>query len=150
MQLPANSDALGNAGRVFKLKARGLITTAASAPGTLALKVLIGATILATGTSVTLPTSLTNGGWTLEGELTVATTGTSGKVAFNGEFKINNSASAPIIVDLLNPTIGTLTGTSNQITVNTQAAQNIIIQETMSANVNTITLMQLIVEEISA
>jgi hypothetical protein len=145
----ANSDLGPNSGRSFKIKARGYYSCSAT-PGTLVLKAKIGSTILGATSAISLPSAgVTNQGWLLDAYAQIVSTGTSGKMSFQGEAFFNNGGSL-IMADLIN-TVGSPPASPwGQITLNTQTAASLSLSMTFStANAgNSITLTQLVCEEI--
>lgn len=95
----------------------GIISTLGSGPGTLSVALKYGSTTLASVTSATLPTSLSNTG--LDGRviLTVTASGSSGTASVAGYMDINN-AGTPVrnsIVTTSDQTINTTTAGTNKI-----------------------------------
>ena len=144
---PANLDNLSNAGRLYRLRADGYISSLVTTPGTLTLKIKWGAMLLAASAAIQLPaTALNNNHFELTATALICLTGTSGRIACQGGGFID-AAGAPISFGFVN--IGT--GTGGQITVNTQSAANLNVSATFSvANAaNSVTLAQLICEELT-
>lgn len=145
---PANTDTLANAHRTFKIKGFGSLSSAASGQGTLTLKFLWGSTALAATAAISMPASLNSAGWTLDAILRVCSTGTSGKISAQGFFILDN-AGVSVSAGMVNAG----TGTSGQITINTQnaASPGIQLQSTFSAASasNIITLLDMVIEEIA-
>ena len=145
--IPGNTDVLSRAGRFYRLRADGYMGSLVTTPGTLTLKIKWGSTILASTGAVQLPASaMTNKHWEFVAGILVATTGTSGKIACQGGGLIDANG-APISFGFVN----TGTGATGQITVNTQTAANISVtaQFSISDAANTITLAQLLVEQLA-
>lgn len=70
------------AGKRLNIKAHGKISTAASAPGTLTLDVRFGSTVVSSlGASPTLATSIVNGLWDLDLDITVQSVGSGTSAA---------------------------------------------------------------------
>lgn len=105
---PSSSTALGAAippgwlnqayapGRAMHFIARGVISTAASTPGTLTMAVAVGATptVLASSPAVTPAVSLANGLWEMEGDVIVRSAGTAGLLQCSGIWSLSNGAAA--------------------------------------------------------
>lgn len=145
--LPANLDSLSNAGRLYRLRVCGYMSSLATTPGTLTLKLKWGTTILGASAAIQLPTAaMTNNHWELTALALICLTGTSGKIACQGGGFIDANG-APISFGLVN--VGTLA--AGQITVNTQNAANLnfTAQFSIANAVNSITLAQLICEELT-
>src|SRR6185437_14396899 len=87
-------------GQKLKIRAGGILTTAASSPGTIAWSVMLGSTaVYAGGASGTLATSQTNVPWVIEIDLTVRAvgSGTSATLEGSGRFtSVALSAATPI------------------------------------------------------
>ncbi len=73
---------------------RGVVSTAASSPGTLALAILLGSTSVATTPAFTPAVSLSNGEWQLEGDLVFRSVGSAGSVQASALLSIANSATS--------------------------------------------------------
>lgn len=144
--LPANTEALSNAGRSYRIKAFGYLSSKASAPGTLTFKIKWGSTLLVATAAIALPVSLANAGFVLDAHLVVCVTGTSGKVSSQGFVTIDN-AGAAVTAGMVN----TGTVATGQIAVNTQTGVNLGISATFSLadTGNIATLTQMIVEELT-
>lgn len=158
----SNTDAGPNAGRAFRLRARGFLSTVA-APGTLTIQIKLGSQVLSqftTGTAPApaLPASLGNADWEIMAEFLIAATGTNistgGHLAFMGRMDINNGGTVLRNALLPNSTTALTnppgTGTANQIQMNTQTAASLSIVVTFSvANTGqNITLHHLDLEEV--
>jgi hypothetical protein len=130
-------------GRLFKIKAFGYLSSLGASPGTWALKVKAGSTVLGTAT-VTLPNSLANAGWELNAFALVCATGASGKVSCQGFMKGDN-AGTPFSAGMVNT--GTLA--TGQITVNTGVSNTLQVSTKFSVAdpANIVTLTQLFIEE---
>jgi hypothetical protein len=148
-----NADTGSNAGRSFRIKAYGYYSCIAGTPGTLSLRIKIGSVYLhptAPYPSISLPTGgVTNQGWTLGAYSQIVSTGSSGKMSFQGEALFNNGGT-PIMMDFINLAGSPPASPWGQIIVNTQTASNLSLAVAFSvANAsNSITLTQLICEEI--
>lgn len=141
-----------NAGRVFRLRADGYLSTAAAA-STMLFKVFWGATQIAISTPAGLiaPISLVNADWNLALNIVIANASATGKIMCQGNGYINDSITAPtkpvpITFGLVN--VGTVS--AGQVAVNTQLQANLGVQVTFgTAGVgNTIVMSQLIVEQL--
>lgn len=139
-------------GKLFTFQGYGYVSSAAATPGTLTLSVVYtntgSTTVLGTAT-ITLPTSLNNAGFLLQGFVLVTATGQSqGKVACQGFLTLDN-AGAPVSGAMVNAG----TGATGQIapTNGTAGNQNITLGLAATFSVasasNSVTLSQLIVEE---
>jgi len=146
-----NGDIGSGNGRLVTFTGYGYINSAASSPGTLTLSIAYintgSTTILGTST-ITLPASLVNAGFMIQGYVLVCATGqTQGKVVAQG-FLIVDNAGVPISGAIVNPG----TGSTPQIapTNGTASNQNISLglaaQFSVANAANTVTLSQLIVE----
>ncbi len=80
--------------RSVKFVVRGVVSTAASTPGTLALAILLGSTSVAATPAFTPAVSLSNGEWELEGDLVFRSPGSAGLVQCSAILSIANSATA--------------------------------------------------------
>jgi len=126
------------AGRVIRFDYFGIISTAASSPGTLTIKVKAASTLLITITTPTLPTSLSNVTWRLNGYLVCRTSGASGTMEGYGAFTIGNETTgAAAIFDQ---------GLAHNITVDTSGSMNFSVTATFSASGNSITARSRVVE----
>lgn len=145
--VPSNSYAGSGTGIVYRFKAFGYLSSLVSAtPGNLQLNIEIGGTVLGTST-VTLPTAgLTNAGFMFDGVVIVCATATTGPTMSCQGFTIVDNAGAAITAAMVN----TGTTTTGQKSINTQTGGALGMSTLFSATsaTNTITLTQLIVEEI--
>lgn len=73
---------------------RGVVSTAASTPGTLTLAILLGSTSIASTPAFTPAVSLSNGMWELTGDLVFRSVGGGGSVQCSAVLTIANSATA--------------------------------------------------------
>jgi len=143
---PANSSSGDTQGRTYRLKLYGYHSSDGTTPGTLTLKLKWGSTALCATRAITVPVSLSNAGWIMDAVVRICTTGTSGKVSAQGFFTLDNAGTA-----IVSGMVNTGTGTTGQITINTQTAQNLTITATMSSALaaNTIVLADCIIEELA-
>jgi hypothetical protein len=149
--LAANSDVTANSNRSFRITAFGYYSCQAT-PGNLTITANLGTFLLGTATITNLPSAgVTNAGWCLTAFMQIVETGsgTSGRVSFQGEMFLNGAhgSGGALMADMIN----TGSGTSGQITGNTQAAANFLltVQWATASATNTITMSQLVVEEIT-
>jgi hypothetical protein len=86
------------AGKKLRIKAHGKISTAAATPGTLTLDVRFGSTVVsAFGASPTLATSITNGTFDLEADLTVQSVGSGTSATVLAVGKLITAANTALI-----------------------------------------------------
>lgn len=126
-------------GRVFRVTAQGLYSTAGTAP-TLNMRVKFGTTVLVASGTNTTSASAVSREWRLEFQLTCISTGVSGSVEAGGTFTRFSSTVASVLWELRN---------AATVTVDTTATQTLQISAQWSAASasNTITMRQLIIEE---
>jgi len=115
-------------GQKLSVRAAGIISTAASAPGTLSWFLMFGSiAVYAGGASGTLATSASNATWTLDLDLTVRAvgSGTSATIAGSGKF-LSTALSATTPIQVL-ATPGALTGFDSTVasTVDLQATWSV-------------------------
>ena len=127
--VPKNVDNAFNNVRVFRYQVFGYISNKASTPGTLTLSFTLGSTTLLSTAAITLPTAvaLSNSGFMLDAEITIATSGTSGKIDAQGMMLIDNAGSG-ITAAMVNTGLTT----TGQITVNTQAGNALALNAQFS------------------
>lgn len=103
--LPSN---LVNIGSKFRIRAAGIMSTAASSPGTFTFSVFVGSVAVYTGAaSGTLATSASNLPWTLEIDLTVRAVGGGTNSSIEGSGTLFSAAlSATTPIQLLGSSVG--------------------------------------------
>jgi hypothetical protein len=127
-------------GKVIRVTARGFYSTAATAP-TLLLAVALGNVYLGNTGLIASVVSLANRGWEIRLESVVRSLGATGTVMSQGVCRKNTSTTAAQITDLVNTAVTTLDTTiARQLAVQ--------IQWGTAATANTITMTELIVEEL--
>jgi hypothetical protein len=98
-------------GSKLRVKASGILSTAASSPGTLAFSfVIAGVTVFAGGASPTLTTSASGVTWDLDMDMTVrsAGAGTGTTILGTGKFTCPGGMTAPVqMLPASNPAAGT-------------------------------------------
>ncbi|CAG7599845.1 hypothetical protein SIM91_06475 [Rhodococcus opacus] len=146
-----NIDINTDNGRLFSISGYGYVSSMASSPGTLAISIVYNNTGSVTnlGTmTFTLPTSLANAGFEIDGFVLLCVAGTATARLSCQAFGLIDNAGAPISAAIVN----TGTGTTNQVqpTNGTQGNQNMTVglaaQFSVANAANSITLSQLIVE----
>lgn len=148
-----NASAPGtNAGRLIKIKCHGYISSLVTTPGTLTLKLKWGAVIIGQTAAIQLPAAaMVNNHWELDAFILIVEAWASGRVACQGggwmDIGINSGAAAMLPFAFVN------TGTvkTGQIVVNTTLAASITLtaQFSVANAANSITLAQMIAEEVS-
>jgi hypothetical protein len=107
-------------GPIYRFTAYGRVSSDASSPGTLTFKLKYGSTALATAT-ITLPASLSNSAWTIQGIIdfeTISTSASSSKVSVNGVVMLQGTSNAALIAGLF---AGTGTPAADTATIDTTA-----------------------------
>ena len=120
------------AGKMARFRLSGKFGSHSAAP-TLTLKTKLGSTTLATSAAASIPASLTDMGWTIDGDITCRTTGASGTVVITGAFTFGDTSFFSYYTGLVNSTAA--------VTIDTTASQAFDVTATWSgANAaNTIT-----------
>jgi hypothetical protein len=141
-----------NAGRMIKLKCFGYISSLVTTPGTLTLKLKWGATIIGQTAAIQLPAAaMVNNAWELDAFILIVEAWTSGRIACQGtgwmDMGLNSGAAAMLPFAMLN--VGTVK--TGQVVVNTTLAASITLtaQFSIANAANSITLSQMIAEEVS-
>ena len=126
------------AGRTYRVTARGVYSTAATAP-TLNVRLKWGATVLDTTGAATTSASIVNRQWTLTAD--IICTSTAGNVEVAGTVTRSTSATAAVIWELANTV-------PIAVTVDSVQSIQVSVQFGTANASNTITLRQLVVEAI--
>lgn len=141
-----------NAGRLIKLKCHGYISSLVTTPGTLTLKLKWGTTIIGQTAAIQLPAAaMVNNHWELDCFILLVEAWTSGRIACQGggwmDMGINSGAASMLAFGFVNA--GTVK--TGQIVVNTTLAASITLtaQFSIANAANSITLAQMIAEEVS-
>jgi hypothetical protein len=141
-----------NAGRLIKLKCHGYISSLVTTPGTLQLTLKWGAVVIGQTALIQLPAAaMVNNHWELDAFILVVEAWSSGRIACQGggwmDMGLNSGAAAMLPFAFVN------TGTvkTGQIVVNTTLAASITLtaQFSIANAANSITLAQMIAEEVS-
>jgi hypothetical protein len=135
--IPANACQVG---KVYRVTARGVYGSTAT-PGNLTIRVKLGTTNIGATAAAAPTANLTNKGWETSFNITCITTGATGTVEGQGFTRLNTSTTAAETREMLN---------TATVTINTTTAQTLQLStQWATANAaNTITLRQLIVEEL--
>lgn len=123
-------------GKTFKISGKGFYSNTGTP--TLTLKVKAGSTVLLTSGAITTTTSASNRGFSFEGVLTVYSVGSSGTIHGQGEVVEVGSAHTAMV----NTSAVTLNTTANQ-------ALNVTVQWGAASASNTITITNLVLEELN-
>lgn len=102
------NQAYGRRSATFKV--RGVVSTAASTPGTLTIAVLLGSTSVASTPAFTPAVSLSNGLWDLTGDLVFRSVGSAGLVQCSAILSIANSATATAAMEQIQCPANTAAG----------------------------------------
>lgn len=121
--IPANGPYIGNR---YRLRCNGIYTTGLANVATIAVKMKWGSTVITTGTTAALNSSLTNMPFYIDETCTLRTVGASGTVVCTGDIKI---ATAVLNIGLLSTAIYT-TGTA---TIDTTQSSKVDITLTVSS-----------------
>lgn len=96
--------------RSASFRARGVVSTAASSPGTLTIAVLLASTSVAATPAFTPAVSLSNGEWELEGDLVFRSVGSACQVQCSAILSIANSATATAAMEQIQCPANTAAG----------------------------------------
>lgn len=97
-------------GKVLKVKLAGIYSTPAVVASSVLIKIKLGSTVLASGTTTALATGATNLRFTGEATITCRTAGAAGVLAIDAGINYNVSGSDIPISDPLNNSGATITG----------------------------------------
>lgn len=135
-------------GPIYRLRAFGRVSSDASTPGTLTLKIKYGATALATQT-ITLAASLSNNAFEIDSIIDfegISGTASSSKVSVNGRILFQSTSNAALVFPLF---AGTGTPPADQATVDTTAggvALTITATLSVATASNSVTISKTLVE----
>lgn len=129
-------------GRVYRVTARGVFSTAATAP-TVVMRVKVGFTAIISSPAQAMGASMVNRQWELTADVICQTAGTSGTIEAAGTFRRHTGASASVNAEMSN---------TAPVTIDTTITQAIRIsaQWSVADPANTITMRQFIVEPLGA
>lgn len=131
--VPANHSV---GGKTFRLKARGVITTGATA-GTITFFLRWAGTTIASTGAVAPTISQTNMYWEMEADIVIRTIGATGTAMVQGVMRINNAATPAAGVNW--PIRGNSVDPPAAVTIDTTASALLDFQSTTSNNLHTIT-----------
>jgi hypothetical protein len=139
LPLPANRLVVG---RELRLDVWGVLSSLGAAPGTLNIKVKLGATLIISTGAVTLTASLAAAVWHLEAKIVCRTIGATGTVMGQGKLTITNG-----LVDIVEQ----LSNGTSTVTVDTTASKLVDVTATFgTANAaNTISATNLALETLN-
>ena len=138
--IPANHSVVG---KMFRIKARGVITTGATAGTITFFLKWAGITIASTG-AVAPTISQSNMYWEMEADIIVRTIGATGTTLVQGLMHIQNAATPSAGIRW--PIRGNNADPPAVVTIDTTASSLIDFQSTTSNNLHTITCNMLILE----
>lgn len=137
---PANHAVVG---KMFRLKARGVITTGATA-GTITFFLKWAGTTIASTGAVAPTISQTNMYWEMEADIVIRTIGATGTAMVQGLMHIQNAATPSAGIRW--PMRGNSADPPAVVTIDTTASALIDFQSTTSNNLHTITCNTVILE----
>lgn len=133
-------------GRVYRVTARGVYTTPnpLGGIGTITLRAKLAGTIVGATPAVNLTKNITNRSWAMDFNMTCITYSITGSVEGQGrtELFIGTAAGTSLVGDMPN------TGTANNINLTTAQSLTLHIQYSVAEAGKSITLRQLVVEEL--
>lgn len=141
--VPANACVIG---KVFRIKARGILTTGATA-GTITIFLKFAGTTIASTGAVAPTISQTNMYWDLEADIHVRTIGASGTFFVQGNVHVQNAATPAAGVNW--PIRGNSADPPAAVTVDTTASSLIDLQSTTSNALHTLTCNQVSLEALN-
>lgn len=140
LTIPANSAVIG---RLYRLTARGVITTGGTA-GTITFQLKYAATVIASTGAVAPTISQANRYWELEADIIVRTIGASGTFMVQGKIHMMNAATPA--AGVIWPIRGNSADPPAVVTVDTTAASLIDLQSITSNALHTVTCNQVSLE----